>query len=149
MTDSVVSPSHYVSDAPTLEPMELTMRLPHPLASAFEYVYRAGKKPGVPAEVDLRKAAFWLKSAAARIDAGLVFPRPSDTIYPLLIVFAQKSKFAEVILREMLQKYRLDSVQPWESEDLEEFWKDVFQAASAYVETLLDKLEAKQKETSR
>lgn len=140
MTDSVVSPSHYVSDAPTLEPMELTMRLPHPLASAFEYVYRAGKKPGVPAEVDLRKAAFWLKSAADRIDAGLVFPRPSETIYPLLYIFAQKTKFAEVILREMLKRYRLDSVEPWESEELEEFWEDVFRAASAYVETLIDEL---------
>ena len=99
MTDSVVSPSHYVSDAPTLEPMDLTMRLPHPLASAFEYVYRAGKKPGVAALTDLQKARVWLSRTDSLLKTGLLEFPPMDQQVPyLLFLFSEKNELAEALL---------------------------------------------------
>lgn len=99
MTDSVASPNYYVSDAPTLEPMDLTMRLPHPLASAFEYVYRAGKKPGVAALTDLQKAQVWLSRTAYMLDTGLLEFPPMDQQVPfLLFLFCEKNELAETLL---------------------------------------------------
>lgn len=60
MTDIVNHPSHYEQNSIRLEPIHITSRLPHPVASAFEYCIRAGKKDGVPEHVDLQKALFWL-----------------------------------------------------------------------------------------
>lgn len=59
--DVVNHPSHYERVAVKVEPMHLTAHLPHPLASAFEYLIRAGFKDGQSEATDLRKACFWLK----------------------------------------------------------------------------------------
>lgn len=61
MTDIINHPSHYMDSAILVEPIELTSLLPHPLASAYEYAIRAGKKEGSPELVDLKKAQFWVR----------------------------------------------------------------------------------------
>ena len=58
MTDNVNHPSHYERFRSTFEPMDFTKWLPHPLASALEYIIRAPHK-GNELE-DLRKASVWL-----------------------------------------------------------------------------------------
>lgn len=58
MTDNVNSPDHYARFRFTCEPKDLTKFLPHPLASAIEYIIRAPFK-GSELE-DLQKARFWL-----------------------------------------------------------------------------------------
>lgn len=58
MTDAV-NPDHYTRFRVTFEPADLTALLPHPLASALEYILRAPYK-GNEIE-DLRKARWWLK----------------------------------------------------------------------------------------
>lgn len=58
MTDNVNSPSHYARYRFECEPKDLTKYLPHPLASAIEYILRAPFK-GNELE-DLQKARFWL-----------------------------------------------------------------------------------------
>lgn len=54
-------PSHY-ADSVTIrfELADLTERLPHPIASAVEYIIWAGRKEGLPEELDLTKARWWL-----------------------------------------------------------------------------------------
>ena len=59
MTDNVNSPSHYARYRFECEPKDLTKFLPHPLASAIEYIIRAPFK-GSELE-DLKKARFWLE----------------------------------------------------------------------------------------
>lgn len=59
--DVVNHPSHYERVAVKVEPMHLTAHLPHPLASSFEYLIRAGFKDGQSEATDLRKACVWLK----------------------------------------------------------------------------------------
>ncbi len=59
--DLVNHPSHYERVAVKVEPMHLTAHLPHPLASSFEYLIRAGFKDGQSEATDLRKARVWLK----------------------------------------------------------------------------------------
>lgn len=59
MTDNVNSPSHYARYRFECEPKDLTKYLPHPLASAIEYILRAPFK-GNEIE-DLKKARFWLR----------------------------------------------------------------------------------------
>ena len=58
MTDNVNSPSHYARYRFECEPKDLTKFLPHPLASAIEYILRAPFK-GNEIE-DLKKAVWWL-----------------------------------------------------------------------------------------
>ena len=58
MTDNVNHPSHYARYRFECEPKDLTKFLPHPLASAIEYIIRAPFK-GSELE-DLQKARFWL-----------------------------------------------------------------------------------------
>ena len=58
MTDNVNHPSHYARYRFECEPKDLTKYLPHPLASAIEYIIRAPFK-GSELE-DLQKARFWL-----------------------------------------------------------------------------------------
>jgi hypothetical protein len=58
MTDNVNHPDHYARFRFECEPKDLTKHLPHPLASAIEYIIRAPFK-GNEVE-DLRKAFFWL-----------------------------------------------------------------------------------------
>lgn len=59
--DLVNHPNHYLQAAVTVEPIDLTQHLPHPLASAFEYLVRAGHKDGQSEALDLQKARFWLR----------------------------------------------------------------------------------------
>ncbi len=58
MTDNVNHPDHYARFRFECEPKDLTKYLPHPLASAIEYIIRAPFK-GSELE-DLKKARFWL-----------------------------------------------------------------------------------------
>lgn len=138
MTDSVVSPSHYVSDAPTLEPMELTMRLPHPLASAFEYVYRAGKKPGVAALTDLQKAQVWLSRTIDMMETGFLEFPPMDQQVPFLLgLFAQKNKFAKAVSLAIA-----DNQNRWVPPNL---WVQVFKTALDFVNRQIASENAKEK----
>lgn len=57
------TPAHYRHPS-GLEAIHISLHLPHPLASAFEYVWRAGKKES--AFDDLRKALEWLKAEGYR-----------------------------------------------------------------------------------
>ncbi len=61
MTDLINHPSHYEINRYTCEPADLSVMLPHPFASAVEYMIRAPYK-GTEAQ-DYRKAAWWLKKA--------------------------------------------------------------------------------------
>ena len=58
-TDMVNHPSHYTACRITLEPVDATELLPHPLASAVEYILRAPYKGSE--KQDLEKAVWWLK----------------------------------------------------------------------------------------
>lgn len=57
-TDPVNSPFHYSRYRFTCEPKDFTKYLPHPLASAIEYIIRAPYKQNELE--DLQKALFWL-----------------------------------------------------------------------------------------
>ena len=101
MDDIVKSPSHYTNGAPVLEPMDLTMFLPHPIASAFEYCFRAGKKKDVPKEVDLAKAEFWLDQFLSRLinEPGVFhLPELNPCAVAMLHKFAKTEPCAKVIL---------------------------------------------------
>lgn len=58
-TDMVNHPSHYTACRIVLEPVAATELLPHPLASAVEYVLRSPYKGSE--KQDLEKAVWWLK----------------------------------------------------------------------------------------
>lgn len=131
MTDKT-HPDYYAKGAPALEPLELTIMLPHPLAAAFEYVYRAGSKPGVPAIEDLRKAEVWLEAGIDRMDAGLLFPKPHAAIFLMMRIFAKKSDFANVLLERMART---------RNREPDYFWGNVFNDALDYVRTRIDEEE--------
>lgn len=57
-TDMVNHPSHYTACRIVLEPVDATELLPHPLASAVEYVLRSPYKGSE--KQDLEKAVWWL-----------------------------------------------------------------------------------------
>lgn len=59
MTDNVNNPSHYKRFRFECEPKDFTKHLPHPLASALEYIIRAPFK--LNELEDLEKSIFWLK----------------------------------------------------------------------------------------
>jgi len=59
MSDPVNAPAHYTSHPSGVECWQISAHLPHPLASAFEYVFRHRDKDQ-PVE-DLRKAIKWLE----------------------------------------------------------------------------------------
>lgn len=56
--DMVNHPSHYTSCRSVLEPVDATELLPHPLASAVEYILRSPYKGSE--KQDLEKAVWWL-----------------------------------------------------------------------------------------
>lgn len=58
-TDMVNHPSHYTACRIALEPVDATELLPHPLASAVEYVLRSPYKGSE--KQDLEKEVWWLK----------------------------------------------------------------------------------------
>lgn len=57
--DLVNHPAHYEKCRIVLEPVDLTERLPHALASAIEYILRSPYKGSE--KLDLQKAIWWLK----------------------------------------------------------------------------------------
>lgn len=57
-TDMVNHPSHYTACSIVLEPVDATELLPHPLASAVEYILRSPYKGSE--KQDLEKAVWWL-----------------------------------------------------------------------------------------
>ena len=61
MQEQINHPQHYERCRYTCEPADLSVMLPHPFASAVEYMLRAPYK-GSEAQ-DYRKAAWWLKKA--------------------------------------------------------------------------------------
>lgn len=64
MSEDVINhPKHYEAARFTCEPADLTTLMPHPIASAIEYIVRAPYKGSQ--ETDLRKAAWWLNRALA------------------------------------------------------------------------------------
>ena len=81
MKDDIVNPPyHYASSSimvedssghnVRVEPWELSVLLPHALGSAFEYIIRAGKKEGVTASTDLKKARWWIQRATTYTPAA-------------------------------------------------------------------------------
>lgn len=58
-TDMVNHPSHYTACRIVLEPVDATELLPHPLASAVEYILRSPYKGSE--KQDLEKAVWWLR----------------------------------------------------------------------------------------
>jgi hypothetical protein len=64
MTDIPTTPPSHYAHKSGLQPVHIILHHPHPLASAFEYVWRAGKKCGW--REDLQKALNWLTVDAYR-----------------------------------------------------------------------------------
>lgn len=60
-TDMINHPRHYEANRYSCEPADLTTMLPHPFASAVEYILRAPYKGAELA--DLKKAQWWLARA--------------------------------------------------------------------------------------
>lgn len=54
------NPSYYQFHHPAYEMADITIRMPHALGSAMEYLYRAGNKPGNTSIDDLYKARWWI-----------------------------------------------------------------------------------------
>lgn len=79
MTEDLVNhPKHYVANRIAFEPVDVTAFLPHPLASAVEYVLRAPYKG--QEKLDLEKAVWWLTWFADKYLSGAVEipPRPAQ-----------------------------------------------------------------------
>jgi hypothetical protein len=69
---SKIKPSHYrgvTSDGIELQAVDVgeAFDLNHRRATAVEYIIRAGKKPGEPAETDIAKAIWWLNRELDRL----------------------------------------------------------------------------------
>ncbi len=103
--DMINHPEHYTRCSVTYEPADLTERMIHPLASAIEYLLRAGHKEGSKRSADLAKAAWWLERIDLTPDArnyyhsGLpVFINEHDTHgWRLLEKFAEKRRFVGML----------------------------------------------------
>ena len=97
--DIVNSPSHYRRVAVTIEPIDVTSRLPHPIASALEYIVRAGHKAGQTKEIDLSKARFWLTHWM-----GMKGRTYALNVYEisLLIVFLEENDIAQPLFARTL-----------------------------------------------
>lgn len=61
MPEKINHPEHYATFSVNYEPADLTERMVHPLASAIEYLLRAGHKDGASYKEDLAKALWWLR----------------------------------------------------------------------------------------
>ena len=93
--DLVNHPNHYLQAAVTVEPIDLTQYLPHPLASAFEYLVRAGHKDGQSEALDLQKARFWLRRWL-QLDVPAVFLTMET--FAALVLLVKKNPLACGIL---------------------------------------------------
>lgn len=65
MSDPVHHPSHYKAHPSRLECIALTRHLSFCLGNATKYLWRAGLKDGQPSDIDLKKAAWYLRDEAA------------------------------------------------------------------------------------
>lgn len=92
MSEDIINhPKHYEAARFTCEPADLTTLMPHPIASAIEYIVRAPYKGSE--ETDLRKAAWWLRRAA---DTDRLWCDPFDGS---MLVWAQEGDgFPEMAL---------------------------------------------------
>lgn len=63
--EQVVHPQHYQLKN-GLEVMDLVEGMPFCLGNAIKYLLRAGKKPGVPMELDLQKAVYYIEHEIIR-----------------------------------------------------------------------------------
>ena len=81
--EKINHPAHYEQFRVSYEPADATSKLPHPLASAVEYILRAGSKEGNSLATDYGKAVWWLKrfvedadgwSATAGVEPSVVAP---------------------------------------------------------------------------
>lgn len=103
MTDIVNHPKHYREASIIVEPYVLSIALPHPVASAFEYCLRAGLKDGQKEIDEYSKARFWLLkfkdelNACRLSDLGNYPNKPDPTATMLLQLFAEKNNFAKVL----------------------------------------------------
>lgn len=59
--EAVNHPQHYRNHPSGVECVTISEHFPHCLASAIEYIWRAGLKPGADTDEDLRKAVWWLE----------------------------------------------------------------------------------------
>lgn len=74
--EAINRPTHYdLLGIPGKQIIDVTMHLPHCRAAAIEYIFRAGGKPGVPAETDIRKAIKMLEYELERLEKI----RPQET----------------------------------------------------------------------
>lgn len=98
MIDMINHPQHYEANRYSCEPADLTTMLPHPIASAVEYILRAPYK-GSEIE-DLKKALWWLERALNTKDLWdeddgclrYVFTSPWDITEYSAAVFAMCTK---------------------------------------------------------
>lgn len=99
LEDVVSHSSHYMQAAVTIEPIDVTSRLPHPIASALEYIVRAGHKAGQTKEIDLSKARFWLTHWM-----GMKGRTYALNVYEisLLIVFLEENEIAQPLFARTL-----------------------------------------------
>lgn len=67
--EEVHHPAHYRMPG-GVEVIDLAEHLPFNTGNAIKYASRAGRKPGVDAVTDLRKAIFYLDREIARLEKG-------------------------------------------------------------------------------
>lgn len=109
MTDNVNHPAHYLANAITLEPIELTARLNSCLGQACQYVCRAGLK-GDEVE-DLQKAVFYLnKQIEINEDDRSVVTIWGNKVVSLCLLFSEyaQTKLFKNFLQNMIMNLRFD-----------------------------------------
>lgn len=97
MTDLVNHPPHYQGHPSGIECIDLIENLPHCIASAWKYLYRAGKKDGNPPEQDLRKAIWYLNREIER--RSLCRP---EAVHTRFLTVEQDQIFAFLYLAHIL-----------------------------------------------
>lgn len=100
-TDMVNHPSHYMACRIVLEPVDATELLPHPLASAVEYILRSPYKGSE--KQDLEKAVWWLMrfrdATMPRLHHYDGAYRLNETAGAYLWVFCQKNPLLRSMCR--------------------------------------------------
>jgi hypothetical protein len=64
--EEVHHPDHYLLPD-GVEVIDLVEHLPFNVANALKYLFRAGRKPGVDADIDRRKAIWYLQRERERV----------------------------------------------------------------------------------
>lgn len=96
MTNAVDHPAHYERFRMTFEPADLTMHLPHPLASAIEYILRAPYK-GNERE-DLEKAFWWLGKLIESEEMWFTCPDPTGKMHKYLEMMNYTAEYSDKLL---------------------------------------------------